>query len=143
MEGCDVAFEPGKYSNFNGWIFYGGVDGFVYQATFEIVDMDSYKWIEFMDGIWLNGTFDKAEWKGGQWRNGTFKSGAIWRLGEWLNGTFDGGMWLDGIWRNGLWQDGTWSNGIWCDGEWINGIWEDGEWRKGKKHCMTIGIPEV
>lgn len=138
-----LAFEPGEYRGFSGWILYGGVDGWVRDATFRISNDNSFKWIEFMDGIWLNGTFDKAEWKGGQWRNGTFKSEAIWWLGEWLNGTFDGGMWMDGIWRNGTWINGTWGNGIWCDGEWMNGTWEDGEWRHGRRHNMVMGIPNV
>ena len=128
-----VAFEPGIYRDFTGYINWNGVEGFVKGADFDLNDI---LWdMTFYDGIWIGGTVSRCDWIYGVWNNGTWLSGH-WNNGTWKDGIWHGGMFTGGVWENGEWLDGqlwsgTWKDGVWHDGKWYFGKWKNGTWIKG------------
>ena len=129
-----VAFEPGIYRDFTGYINWNGVEGFVKGADFDLNDI---LWdMTFYDGIWIGGTVSRCDWIYGVWNNGTWLSGH-WNKGTWLGGTFEGGNWYGGTWR-----DGTFDGGCWHGGQWAGGKWVSGE-RIGMVICNPNGVTSL
>ena len=96
-----IAMDIGKYGyfeKFNGVIMWGGTEGVVRNACFELCIRGGRKIVDFHHGTWL----------GGMWSDG------LWQDGEWRKGTWNSGVWLCGIWRNGEWKGGIWVSGR-CD----------------------------
>lgn len=143
----NVAFEPGEYSNFTGWILYGMTDALVENATFRLECQhvvhfdntilyyhDDSRMVVFDKGVFVDGTLGLCIWRNGVFRNGKslaaiWRNG-LWENGEWMDGTWKGGRWLNGTWHNGEWFDGTWCNGTWKAGIWYDGVWINGTGRK-------------
>jgi hypothetical protein len=48
--------------------------------------------------------------------------------GTWEEGTWKNGVWEYGIWQNGIWEDGTWKGGTWESGIWKGGYDKDGNY---------------
>lgn len=138
VDKCCVAFDEGKYHGFTGLIQWGGTEGWVENADFELAVTDlaagysfilnsrhlPKKTVIWRSGTWVNGVWEDGEWTSGTWRDGT------WRDGTWQGGSFDGGRWLDGVWIRGDWNTG---NAEWVKGAWFGGRCLDprtGRWMK-------------
>lgn len=121
MEG--VAFEPGRYEDFTGYINFHGTEGYVEHATFTLFEDPNDKYGLFR----LVGLFSNIRWDDGTWLDGMWSNG-IWKNGVWRNGTWISGEWMNGTWKNGVWQTGVWENGTWEGGEWQLGTWKRGAW---------------
>ena len=123
------AFESGRYAGFTGWISYAGTDGWVENATFELVKPFDYDTLMpgFKFGAVAPCSSIIVPEEGS--RNARISDGPYieWQSGTWLNGT-----WANGVWNGGDWLDGTWKRGIWRNGDWHGGTWEDGIWYGGQ-----------
>ena len=127
------AFEPGRYDGFTGYINYAGTEGYVENASFELLPgldiFEKYHGITKRKGRANSerlSMFEHVHWHSGRWLGG------IWDYGEW-----DDGEWMGGTWLNGLWRRGTWHDGVWHDGWWLEGTWLKGEWLNGLRRSVT------
>ena len=129
-----IACENGKYKNFTGVIMWGDNEAVVEDASFRLDNSKmGFKYVSFLSGFWINGTFDYGHWYGGTWQNGVWKYG-VWYGGTWKNGVWRGGTWGNGVWIGGTWEKGAWEDGVWNGGTWRKGTWIVGEDKNGKLH---------
>lgn len=120
-----TAFSEGMYTDFTGYICFGKTEGFVENATFELVWLNPHlNGVDWKEGTWINGVLEYGDWHGGIWLDGTWESG-IWRNGDWYNGTWKWGRFVGGTWHDGVFENGCFDDGKFLHGKWLNGMFKD------------------
>lgn len=91
---------------------------------------------------WLNGRFMNGTFDGFQWDNGTF-NGGLFKTTIWNDGIFNGGMISGSTWNDGLFNEGifnsnsTWNGGVFDGGSFSGSTWNDGVFDGGIASYIT------
>lgn len=126
---CMAAIEPGIYDSFTGYVNYAGTEGWVENASFELIEAFDYNTL--MPGFKFGAVAPVSSLPvpEGRRREVRISDGPYieWHEGFWLDG-----VWANGVWHDGQWIDGTWKHGVWRNGDWHGGTWENGIWYGGR-----------